>query len=38
MPIYSGNRSGSMDILATEADMSYGANDMARIMYESYKE
>ena len=35
MPIYSGNRSGSMDILATEADMSYGPNDMARIMYES---
>ena len=35
MPIYSGNRSGSVDFLATEADMSYGPNDMARIMYES---
>ena len=35
MPIYSGNRSGSMDILVTEANMSYGPNDMARIMYES---
>lgn len=35
MPIYSGNRTGSAEFLALEADMSYGPNDMARIMYES---
>lgn len=35
MPIYSGNRTGSAEFLALEADMSYGPNDVARIMYES---
>ena len=32
MPIYSGNRTGSAEFLALEADMSYGPNDMDRIM------
>lgn len=34
MPIYSGNRTGSANIVI-EADTSYGANDIGRIMYET---